>query len=364
METEGNVAVALTELMENCAGGQRRLMVEVLRSNPGTIHSFAEFRDKLGCPVPKLTPVFVVSMTFKTAPPPSPPTVNASIAKKEVGAASKAIRGLNKKLGVAVKKADDPPACVKEPCKAALKTLTRPAVIEYEITLAKIQKGAADDYDSAKEQSKAAGLGIQELLKRDSKQEARDRRKVVHAAVVGLEEVLKAARPVFKEDSSKFTRGFRKLITKAAAKFRRAEKKAAKTLPGPLVLLPQAPSPPRKAPRIPEPPQTPFPGPTFQPRAATTLTTTECPFSAITPKPIEVGGSLTPAQADSAVSVTFSRPGSSPVTVVVKTDAAGDWKASHTPGPNETGVWDVNAGFAGDSKRLPSSSPLCQVDYQ
>jgi hypothetical protein len=48
METEGNVAVALTELMENCAGGQRRLMVDVLRRNPGTIHSFAEFRDKLG----------------------------------------------------------------------------------------------------------------------------------------------------------------------------------------------------------------------------------------------------------------------------------------------------------------------------
>ena len=62
METEGNVAAALTDLMENCAGGKRKLMVETLQRNPGTIHSFSEFRDRLGCPFPKLFPVTVASV--------------------------------------------------------------------------------------------------------------------------------------------------------------------------------------------------------------------------------------------------------------------------------------------------------------
>ena len=52
METEGNVAAALTDLANNCAAGQRKLMVEVLRDNPGTIHSFAEFKAAMGCPLP------------------------------------------------------------------------------------------------------------------------------------------------------------------------------------------------------------------------------------------------------------------------------------------------------------------------
>ena len=67
METEGNVAAALTDLMENCAGGKRKPMVETLQRNPGTIHSFSEFRDRLGCPFPKLFPVTVASVTL--APP-------------------------------------------------------------------------------------------------------------------------------------------------------------------------------------------------------------------------------------------------------------------------------------------------------
>ena len=54
METEGNVAAALTDLANNCANGERKLMVEVLRNNPGTIHSFAEFKAAMGCPLPPI----------------------------------------------------------------------------------------------------------------------------------------------------------------------------------------------------------------------------------------------------------------------------------------------------------------------
>lgn len=364
MDTEGNVAAALTELMANCAGGQRRLMVENLRRNPQRIHSFVEFRDLLGCPIPVLVPVFTVAASTETAPPPAPPTIRASVPRDEVRAGSKRIRGLQKSLKVALGKAETPPACTKEPCKAALKTLIRPAAIKFEIALAKIQKGAADDYDSAAEQSKLAGLSTGKLLKRDSKQEARNRKKAIHAAVVGLREALKAAGPVFKRDSSPYTKGFRLGLAKAAAKFRRAEKKGAKALPGPLVLSPQAARLPRKVPAIPLPPPPPFPGPTLEALAATTLTIDGCPANVASPKAIEVSGKLVPAQAGSAVTVTFRHPAVAAVGMVVKTDVAGNWSAEHTPGPNDTGTWSVDAEFAGDAKRLASTAATCQVLYQ
>ncbi len=60
-ETEGNVAAALTTLMENCAGGQKKIMVETLRNNPLRIHSYQEFQAALGCPIPKLFPVGLIA---------------------------------------------------------------------------------------------------------------------------------------------------------------------------------------------------------------------------------------------------------------------------------------------------------------
>jgi hypothetical protein len=363
METEGNVAAALVELMENCAGGQRKLMVEVLERNPLRIHSFAEFRDQLGCPIPKFVPVFVVAAKPFPPAPISSPALRAAAARGEVLATSKRIKKLEKTLDVALEKAEDPPACDKEPCKAALKALTKPAGIKFEIKLARIQLKAADDYDTAGEQTKGAGKGVQDLLKADSKQEAAGRKQAIHAAVVGIREALNAARPVFRVDVSGFTKKFRLTLGKAASKYRKAEKNGAKSLPGSLVLPPQDPDL-RKVPPIPPVPPTPIPGPTIQPLAATTLTFTKCPAAVVSPKPIEVAGTLTPAQAGSEVKVSFAFGAGTPVFVVVKTDAAGNGAASHTPGPNDIGTWNVNAAFGGDPTRLASSAPACPVDYQ
>jgi hypothetical protein len=364
MDTEGNVAAALTELMENCAGGQRRLMVENLRRNPQRIHSFVEFRDLLGCPVPRPVPVLVVAATARLAPPPSPPTIRADAASEEARAGSSLIRRLRKSLKVALRKAESPPACVKEPCKAALKTLTRPGGLKIELALAKIQKGAADDFDSADEQTKLAGLSTVQLLDLDAGQEARNRKKAVHAALVGLREALRSAAPVFKEDSSRFTKGFRRDLKRSLAGFRRAEKHGATVLPTSLILSPPAAQPPRRVPVIPPTPRPSLPGPTIQTLVPTTLTFEECPAIVAAPKPIEVDGRLLPAQAGSAVTVTFSHKSAGSVTVVAPTDAAGNWAASHTPAPNATGTWTVDATYPGDSTRLPSSAASCSVAYE
>src|SRR5829696_2552973 len=221
METEGNVAAALQELMVNCAGGQRKPMVETLQRNPGTIHSFAEFRDRLGCPIPRLVPVFVIAA--KTAPlaPAVSASLRAAVAHDEVRATAKRIKGLQKTLIVAIDKADDPPRCLKDPCKKALKTLTKPPAIEFEIKLAKIQLNAAAQYDTASEQTQLAGGSIQSLLETKAKREAADRKKAIRAALTGVKEALKAAAPVFKEDASKSTSKLRRALSKAATRYRK-----------------------------------------------------------------------------------------------------------------------------------------------
>jgi hypothetical protein len=363
METEGNVAAALVELMENCAGGQRAVMVDVLRRNPGTIHSFAEFRDRLGCPLPKPVPVYVVAATATTPPPPSLPKAQADLVRNEVRAGGKRIKGLRKSLKAALRKAENPPPCLRKPCKATLKALTRPAGIKFEIAIAKIQRGAADDYDSVKEQNKLAGLEVGQLLRRDSKQEASNRKQAVRAAFAGLKDVIEAARPVFKRDSSKYTKGFRRGIAKAAARFQRAAKKGARVLPGALVLPPLNLKLPRRLPPVPPTPPTPVPGPTVQPLAATTLSFTECPANVAPPKAIEVAGNLSPARAGDTVVVTFSHPNAGVIPVLATVDAAGNWSATHSPSSlNFTGTWSVGASFAGDSTRLPASAS-CQIAY-
>ncbi len=214
METEGDVAAALQELMENCAGGQRKVMVEVLQRNPGTIHSFDQFKSALGCPLPKLIPVTVVRAEI--APPPPPPVISpaarAAIAKREVTAGSKLIGGLSKRLDLAERRADNAPSCDKAPCKAALKAATMPAVLRFEIDLAKVQRGAAAATDTIKEQSQVAAGGDAGIVKFDAGQEAKTLRKTARAALADVGAILAAARPIFKLDRSGFAKRARRAL--------------------------------------------------------------------------------------------------------------------------------------------------------
>jgi hypothetical protein len=81
------------------------------------------------------------------------------------------------------------------------------------------------------------------------------------------------------------------------------------------------------------------------------------------PKPFEVSGTLAPGQAGSAVKVSFQFGAGAPVFVTATTDAAGNWSASYTPSPNDTGTWTVSASYGGDSSRTGSTSPPCSIDY-
>jgi hypothetical protein len=363
METEGDVAAALQELMENCAGGQRKVMVEVLQRNPGTIHSFDQFKAALGCPLPKLIPVTVVRAEI--APPPPPPEVSpaarAAIARREVGAGSKLIGSLTKQLKLAENRADSLPSCDKAPCKAVLKTATMPAVLRFEIDLARVQRGAAAAVDTAKEQSQLAGGGVANLVKFDTGQEAKNRRKAAHVAFADVGAILAAARPIFRLDKSGFAKRTRQALLQAQTRFRKATGKGAKTPPASLTLPPLDERFPKRTPSVPvQPPFTPAKAVI---RTVTKLTLDECPALVVKPKPIEVGGRLTPALAGAQVNVTFVPPKGGPSVVLATVGSDGSWSASFTPAPSDTGGWSVNAAYAGDATHTASSAPTCSVDY-
>ena len=364
METEGDVAAALQELMENCAGGQRKVMVEVLQRNPGTIHSFDQFKAALGCPLPKLFPVTAVRAELAPlAPPPEvSPAARAAIARHETAAGSKVIGSLTKQLNLAERRADNLPTCDKSPCKATLKTATMPAVLRFEIDLAKVQRGAAAAVDTAKEQSQVAAGGDAGIVKFDDGQEAKTRRKTARAALADVSAILAAARPIFKLDKSGFAKRTRKALLEAQARFRKATRNGTKTLPASLTLPPLDERFPRRTPKVPgQPPFTPAKAVI---RTVTKLTLDECPALVVKPKAIEVAGSLTPALAGAQVSVTFVPPKGGPSVVVATVGAGGSWSAGFTPAPSDTGTWSVNATYAGDATHTASSAPTCTVAYE
>ncbi len=368
-QTEGNVAAALTELMENCAGGQKKIMVETLRNNPMRIHSYAEFRAALGCPIPKYTPVTVVAATAESPPPAEePPAVRATIPRDQVRAESKLIRRLRGHLKVSLRKAQSAPACLKAPCTKALKELTLPAVLRYRIQVAKIQRGAAARFDSKKELNKQSKLPIGKLLKVQGKRERKERRKLLRVSLAGVKGAMKAARPVFRVDSSRLTRRLHKDLTKALAMFRKAKKKSARTLPGPLTLLPathELPKPHKRS--LPTPAPVPLPGPTLAPLApqpvASQLTIEQCEPQVAVGKPIPVSGKLLPAVQGTPITVVYSHPNAGSVQVPTQTDAAGNWAASYEPSANYPGTWSIVAAFAGDAGRKPATSAACQTSY-
>lgn len=365
METEGNVAAALTDLANNCAEGQRKLMVEVLRNNPGTIHSFAEFKTAMGCPLPAhgVVPPPISVHALQPTPPVSA-KARAHLAQLEVTTLRKRIGKLDSTLHVDLRRVQNPPPCVKYPCLPLLETLTRPVGVKLEIRLSQLQLQSASAFDSRREQNRLQGMDLGKLIDWKAKRDARERHQAVLAALTASEGVLSTARPVFLLDHSGLIAKFRQDFTDAAARFRRALRKAGGTLPPSLTLLPASLEAPRRVPSLPSP--TPVPSPTPAPtggQVTSTLTIDTCPVSVASPKPIDVAGTLIPAQSGSKIEITFAHPGVPSSAVEALTDASGKWTVSHTPDPTQSGPWTVTASFAGDGTRKPSSSQTCTPTY-
>jgi hypothetical protein len=136
LNQEGNVANALTGL-EKCAN--RQTMVRVLRDNPGSIHSYAEFKAKFdaivgrfGCLVRPITGVTSVEEPLSVAQ-------LTSEVQKQIAAEKALIARLSRQMSSAKTKARRPGACpVAIRCLTGIEKLIEPSALNTQIAQAKL----------------------------------------------------------------------------------------------------------------------------------------------------------------------------------------------------------------------------------
>jgi hypothetical protein len=132
---EGNVATALTGL-EKCAG--RATMVQVLKDNPGTIHSYAEFSQKFFARVGRLR-CLITSITgnLNVESPLSSTQLTARV-QAQIAAQTSFIAGLSRQLHRARRLAGTPDRCVPRGCDQVVQTLAQPSALTTQIAQAQL----------------------------------------------------------------------------------------------------------------------------------------------------------------------------------------------------------------------------------
>lgn len=361
-QVEGRVAAALAELESRCAGGVRRTMVDVLRANRGTIHSFAEFRDRLPCPAP--APASVPPQSVGVYHPTVASIVAAAALHAQVTTLGHDIKALQRRLPAAVKAARHAPPCVRTPCLGTLKAETRLPGLRGEIAMLRLRRAGLIGLLSPATMRKLGRLNAGALARNLA---ARNRRLALAMARAGrkaLRAMLRNARAVLRHDRSRGTRRLAKLLRARLAQLRRAVRSG--KLPAGFAGLPDGTKPPRRAgvrafpPRQPGAPALPSPvAPTPAPdtRADTTLSLS-CP-SVVAPKPLEVSGNLSPTVAGATVHVSYSSPKTGTTKHDTTTDVNGDYHDALAPTTADN--YTVQASWDGDGAHKPASAPGCAV---
>jgi len=276
------------------------------------------------------------------------------------------IAELRSDLRVAVRRGGEAPRCLARPCKAALEALTTPAGLRTEIALARLTRKSLRRFDTVKDVQRWDGLAIGTVERRDDRADTRLAKGAAKAAATGARRVLDAAKPVFRRDKSRFTRKFRRAITKRLGQLRKAGRTG--NPPSALVLdqavldkvseVPVADFPPEAAPTpAPTPTPTPSPTPTPDPRETSALTIDSCAATAGT---INVLGKLTPPHPGTELTVVFTKPPLEPISKVTKTDDQGSYTTQHDAA-NTPGLWSVKASWPGDADTQPAESATCTV---
>jgi hypothetical protein len=134
---EGNVAAALTGL-EKCAN--RATMVRVLRENPGTIHSYEQFKAKFfalvgsrACLISSIGGLQAVEGTIAAA------RLLAG-GEAQIATLTKSITALSRRTALVRSHAQTPAKCTKRNCLTGLERATEPSALNAEIAQAKLVK--------------------------------------------------------------------------------------------------------------------------------------------------------------------------------------------------------------------------------
>jgi hypothetical protein len=133
---EGNVATALDGL-EKCSS--RPTMVRVLRENPGSIHSYSEFKAKWdaivgpkGCLIRPVTGIEGVEDSFSIAR-------LTSEVQKQIAGLNRVVASLSRQLSTAKRRALSPGSCsVARVCLTGIEKLIDPSAINAQIQQAKL----------------------------------------------------------------------------------------------------------------------------------------------------------------------------------------------------------------------------------
>lgn len=134
---EGNVAAALTGL-EKCAG--RATMVKVLKENPGTIHSYEQFKTKFfalvgqrACLISSIGGLQAVEGTIAAAP-------LLAGAEGQIAALAKSIATMSRRTALVRSHAQTPGKCTMRNCLSGLERASEPSALSAEIAQAKLVK--------------------------------------------------------------------------------------------------------------------------------------------------------------------------------------------------------------------------------
>ncbi len=363
-EVEGNVAAALADIAARCYGGNRAPMVDILRSNPGTIHSFQEFRTHVSCPTPLLVFPFPPLLLAPATVSPTP-SQRADLVRSQVQGLDRQIGRLRGQLRVAERRAGTPLACKRKPCNAALKRALLPAVLRTELGLTQLVRSSADDGDTAAEQAAMDKLPLEQLTGKHKARERADRVKAAKISADGIRDALKAGRTIFARDKSAKTRRLRSQLASRMASFRKAQRKAT-GVPG--LILDQAildrarkvtpvsfPNPEPAQPPWTPIPVPPTPGPPGLQESTLTLT---CPANGKAGV-YATSGTLAPAIAGADVQIHVTPPNGPETISKATTDGSGAYSVGVAM--QTAGTWTLFARFGGDAKTKPDDSPSCQT---
>ncbi len=134
---EGNVAAALTGL-EKCAS--RAAMVKVLQENPGTIHSYEQFKTKFfalvgqrACLISSIGGLQAVEGTIAAAP-------LLAGAETQIATLTKSIGTMSRRTALVRSHAQTSAKCSKRNCLTGLEQATEPSALSAEIAQAKLVK--------------------------------------------------------------------------------------------------------------------------------------------------------------------------------------------------------------------------------
>lgn len=343
---EGRVAQALKELELRCAGGDRRIMVGLLARTPGRIHSFRQFRDLLGCPVPA-TPPPVEAPPAPTPPPPPPPRVPGATT----------VTTLDHQIAALIPRLRD----------ARKKSAIRRVVLEAQLATLRRQRREVAYIASKAGRAQLRRLGLRAGLRLLSRRRVRLARAIETIEVRMARELVSvtAGRPGL----GPIAAGARRYLT-ALGPMGGPPMRMSLPVVDPPRYLPLAPLP-TPTPAAPQPEPTPSPQPQPQPtpapqpqptpqpppaKTASAIALT-CPGSGKVKGTVAWSGALTPALA-TTITVAITDPGGEIATSSTVSDASGAFGGSFDT--TSAGTWRVTASWPGDATHTASSG-TCTV---